>query len=70
MAENKRENLGRPRKTEYPRKETSRVNEIIDKTCLKYGITRSELESQDKETIILIVEEIHWEMIQDILHHS
>jgi len=51
-------------------KEIPRVEEIIDRICWKYGITRTELGSQDEETMILIIEEIHWEMIQDILHHS
>jgi len=70
MVENKRRDSERHGKTNSTRSEILRVNEIIDKTCQKYGITRKELGTQDKETIILIIEEIHWEMIQDIIHYS
>jgi len=51
-------------------KEKIRVHLIMDRICQRYGITKEELDDQDGETKILIIEEIHWEMIQDILQHS
>ena len=50
--------------------EKRRIDLIIERTCQRYGINQGDLRNQDPETMILILEEIHWEMIQDIIHYS
>jgi len=51
-------------------KEIVRIHRIIDEVCQRHSITRGEINNQDEEAKLLIMEEIHWEMIQDILHYS
>lgn len=49
---------------ELSEEELRQVLIIIEEVCQRHGTTRADLPTRDAETNLLILEEVHWRVIQ------